>query len=965
MKHVSNPADCSSAERCILAYLFDLYSSCSLLKAKPHATEPFHNAYPKIKAALYGPVQFTASAHSYNMLFMMDVLTNPKRGGKIEPAWGRQLCESAANRYSFVCNALIAASRETDNDRLNDMAAMCAELTACCNALSVEWLCAVIALCGSSIDANPYYADILGQIDTQNLAIHNSLAVFTCVLVARHCFTLEKFVFYVLPALVNLHACSNREITPEAEAGARLLCHLLLRLFKTVEVPQPGMYSVGTSPNPLTAAAASGPTCNIKLSCDRHLLAAAHKSIAVGPVLAVLKGILLVGDATCNLNRPLGGTSGGAGSAYGGGGSSVGGGGGKRSGLNTPVHPGSHTPKSMSGSGSGGSGASGNAGGSGPGSVGGSVGGIGGGSGSGSGVGCGGVSVGGIGSSGGGGGPIDLSHILGTSDLGMLGDADEPMLDISHLSVPNAAAVAVQNESASSLSEFAQHVLRQICAQEWILDRCLQKPDDLCGTLIDPMLSDKQAQRLLHMMCYSEEDASAKADMDPATQIVRILENLEQWSIRISLLDLTLMFKQNKSPELSGWLDMVAKAAIDVFHDNDDNAAGAAAAAVSAALPDSPDAKAPLSPLATATAPGASKSKTSIWLVAPLVAKLGKEVQGRILRVAGNVLESTPFFCCTKKQKDENNDDSNGSNDGAERAPDDVKPPKLSHKAFLGLILTCLKAQDDQKEDLLSSLHTQLTQFLQAIQKFDDVGGIKDPQGREQMLDALQLRFSLVGGMFDAIQKNSTPVSDWAILLTQLMCQSAIDLTTNSELFTTALDMLATLIHSTLISDSQSERDENKKHYTNLMKKLKKELGEKNNSSVRFVRQLLPLSKQTCEVIACESAGCLTDTKGNKISGFDSIDKKPVSRRHPLRFCDRTQLGIDRLDKTLIICMRISDYRASDCPTSSASTCGTCSRATRTRHRCPGPGWAPSKWNGGRSPTRRRTVCSSTTRTVW
>lgn len=29
-----NPADCSSAERCILAYLYDLYTSCSHLKNK-------------------------------------------------------------------------------------------------------------------------------------------------------------------------------------------------------------------------------------------------------------------------------------------------------------------------------------------------------------------------------------------------------------------------------------------------------------------------------------------------------------------------------------------------------------------------------------------------------------------------------------------------------------------------------------------------------------------------------------------------------------------------------------------------------------------------------------------------------------------------------------------------------------------------------------------------------------------
>lgn len=164
-------------------------------------------------------------------------------------------------------------------------------------------------------------------------------------------------MFYVaLPALVNAYknACNGgREITPEAEAGARLSCHLLLRLFKTNEIPQPGFYSVSTSPNPITTP---GPPCNIKLSCDRHLLAAAHKNITICPVLAVLKGILLVESATAHHKTP---------STYSG----------KRSGLNTPVHPGS-TPKSSMG------------------------------------------------------GTIDLSHILGTSDLGMMGDSDEPMLDI-------------------------------------------------------------------------------------------------------------------------------------------------------------------------------------------------------------------------------------------------------------------------------------------------------------------------------------------------------------------------------------------------------------------------------------------------------------------------------------------------------------------------------------------------------
>ena len=53
-----------------------------------------------------------------------------------------------------------------------------------------------------------------------------------------------------------------------------------------------------------------------------------------------------------------------------------------------------------------------------------------------------------------------------------------------------------------------------------------------------------------------------------------------------------------------------------------------------------------------------------------------------------------------------------------------------------------------------------------------------------------------------------------------------------------------------------------------------KELGDKRSESIDKVRQLLPLPKQTCDVITCEPMGSLIDTKGNKIAGFDSIDKK-------------------------------------------------------------------------------------------
>lgn len=51
--------------------------------------------------------------------------------------------------------------------------------------------------------------------------------------------------------------------------------------------------------------------------------------------------------------------------------------------------------------------------------------------------------------------------------------------------------------------------------------------------------------------------------------------------------------------------------------------------------------------------------------------------------------------------------------------------------------------------------------------------------------------------------------------------------------------------------------------------RLQKELGDRQSESLEKVRQLLPLPKQTRDVITCEPQGSLIDTKGNKIAGFE------------------------------------------------------------------------------------------------
>lgn len=77
----------------------------------------------------------------------------------------------------------------------------------------------------------------------------------------------------------------------DAESGARLTCHLLLRLFRTVD--------------PCPAPSLSRPLFLIRSPCDRHLLSAAHSSMRVEPVLAVLKAILLLGQFDPFLTSPF------------------------------------------------------------------------------------------------------------------------------------------------------------------------------------------------------------------------------------------------------------------------------------------------------------------------------------------------------------------------------------------------------------------------------------------------------------------------------------------------------------------------------------------------------------------------------------------------------------------------------------------------------------------------------------
>ncbi|XP_030311777.1 mediator of RNA polymerase II transcription subunit 12-like protein [Calypte anna] len=751
VKHVVNPSECSSPERCILAYLYDLYVSCSHLRSR--FGDLFSSACSKVKQTIYSNVQPSNSNLLWDPEFMMDFIENPSAHSINYSMLGKILSDNAANRYSFVCNALMnVCMGHQDAGRINDMANLCAELTACCTVLSSEWLGVVKALCCSSNHVWGFN-DLLCSVDVSDLSFHDSLATFIAILIARQCFSLEDVVQHVaLPSLLAA-ACGD----PDAEPGARMTCRLLLHLFRTPQVclfPQgAGKFFPG-----------------IRSSCDRHLLAAAHNSIEVGAVFAVLKAILMLGDAEIGSNN--------------------------------------------------------------------------------------------------------INSSLKGEDFQMRGLLDELSEDgvwgSSHTLKSCGKAVSIET---ASLSEYARYVLRTICQQEWIGEHCLKEPERLCtdkDLILDPVLSNKQAQTLLQLICYPHGVTECTEGENPQRQhIKRILQNLDQWTLRQSWLELQLMIKQClKEPgsgsvaEMNSLLDNIAKATIEVFQQSADLNNNSSNSGIGLFNPNSVgNADTSNTRQNGKKAFLSSSERRGVWLVAPLIAKLPTSVQGRVLKAAGEELEKGQHLgSSSKKERDRQKQKSMSL---------------LSQQPFLSLVLTCLKGQDEQREGLLTSLQNQVNQILSnwREERYQD-----DVRARQMMHEALQLRLNLVGGMFDTVQRSTQWTTDWALLLLQIITSGTVDMQTNNELFTTVLDMLGVLINGTLASDlssaSQGGPEENKRAYMNLVKKLKKELGDKRSASIDRVRQLLPLPKQTCDIIACEPMGSLIDTKGNKIAGFDSIDKK-------------------------------------------------------------------------------------------
>ena len=146
---------------------------------------------------------------------------------------------------------------------------------------------------------------------------------------------------------------------------------------------------------------------------------------------------------------------------------------------------------------------------------------------------------------------------------------------------------------------------------------------------------------------------------------------------------------------MNQFLEAVARAVLDVFELSTPTAIKEEADAPSAGL----------KKRAESSAGNKTCPSLSISLIAPLVSKLPGTVQGRILKVASQVLESCNWGPPSKGAKEKER-----GNAGAATATLRSKS-LLSYEPLLSLVMTCLKGQDEQRFAFVSSLHSQLSTY--------------------------------------------------------------------------------------------------------------------------------------------------------------------------------------------------------------------------------------------------------------
>lgn len=129
-----------------------------------------------------------------------------------------------------------------------------------------------------------------------------------------------------------------------------------------------------------------------------------------------------------------------------------------------------------------------------------------------------------------------------------------------------------EHEREVELDQYASNVLQEICEHDWIKEKCFHEGDDFLKTnqLLEPALG-RRAQNLLHIICYPRNHHLRKQNEQSSTKdfIKNILQNLDIWTLRESLLEFKLMIELQKQKDnhFEYFVECLAKTTVDFLID--------------------------------------------------------------------------------------------------------------------------------------------------------------------------------------------------------------------------------------------------------------------------------------------------------------------------------------------------------------------------------------------------------------
>ena len=175
------------------------------------------------------------------------------------------------------------------------------------------------------------------------------------------------------------------------------------------------------------------------------------------------------------------------------------------------------------------------------------------------------------------------------------------------------------------VSEFAHKIIKVLCSEGWVKEKCLRNIDCLVANLIS--LKAEQSHCILQLICYPDEARNLPEEAEPKDQesyIEGILRNLQIWTQRQSRLQLLFFISIEKTVVAD-----VARLTTGIIQTT------------------------PAGKHRTFRIPGMTRDVPNIWLLANLIGNLPDHLHQKVHNSATMILETGAkfgeAFCGTKK----------------------------------------------------------------------------------------------------------------------------------------------------------------------------------------------------------------------------------------------------------------------------------------------------------------------------